>query len=157
MAVRINDVEGASDVRHDEVRYLHGRSELFAWWRPMTGSAEVSLTVRAGLGCTVVRVGGVLDLATAPDLKACLQQAIQDGARNIVLDIADVQFIDSSALGALVSIYKELQPRSGRLCLAAVPPLVLRVLRLTSVDRLVTVYDSVEAAEQDLAATDAGR
>jgi anti-sigma B factor antagonist len=122
----------------------------------MAGSAGVLLTVRAGRGCTVVQVDGALDLATAPELKAGLQQAIQDGARHIVLDLASVGFIDSSALGVLVSIYKQLLPRAGRLCLATVRPLVLRVLTLTSVDRLVKTYDSVAAAEDDLAAAGGG-
>jgi anti-sigma B factor antagonist len=118
----------------------------------MAASPGISLTVRAGRGCTVVQVNGALDLETTPDLRVCLQQAVLDGARHLVLDLADVRFVDSSGLGALVSVYKQLQPRSGRLCLVAVRPLVLRVLALTSVDRLVSIYDTVEAAEQDLAA-----
>ncbi len=118
----------------------------------MDKSVGVSLTTRQGRGCVVVNVVGVLDLATVPDLRACLQQAVQGGARCIVLDLAGVRFIDSSALGTIVLTYKELQPRAGRLCLAAVHPLMLRVFELTSVDRLVGIYPSVEAAEEDLAA-----
>jgi anti-sigma B factor antagonist len=100
----------------------------------------------------VVQVDGALDLATAPELKACLRQVMQDGAGHIVLEFAGVEFIDSSGLGVLVSIYKELPPRARRLCLVTVRPLVLRVLTLTSVDSLVGIYDSVAAAEDVLAA-----
>lgn len=123
----------------------------------MGGSAEVSLAARPGRGCTVVLVGGPLDLATVPDLRAFLQRVMDDGASTIVLDLAGVRFIDSSALGAIVSVYKELDRRAGRLCLAAVQPLVLRVFELTSVDSLVSIYDSVEAAEEDLAAAGGDR
>lgn len=118
----------------------------------MAGSADVTLESRPGRDCTVVRVVGTLDLATAPAMQACLQEAIDGGARVIVLDLDGVGLIDSSALGALVAVHKELRQHEGRLCLAAVRPLVRRVFELTSVDRLVRIYDSVEAAEADLAA-----
>jgi anti-sigma B factor antagonist len=119
----------------------------------MAGSSGVSLTTRPGRGCTVVQVAGELDMASAPDLRAGLKQAVDNGGDTIVLDLAGVRFIDSSGLGMIVLTYKELQLRAGRLCLAAVQPFVLKVLALTSVDSLVSIYDSVEAAEEDLAAT----
>jgi anti-sigma B factor antagonist len=118
----------------------------------MAGSSEVSLTIRPGRGCTVVRVTGELDLDSAPELRAGLRQAVDDGGDTIVLDLAGVPFIDSSGLGTIVLTYRELQARSGRLCLAAVQPFVLKVFALTSVDTLVSIYDSVEAAEDALAA-----
>ena len=117
----------------------------------MSGSAAVSLTTRPGRGCTVVQVVGERDMATEPALRGCLMRAVEDGARCIVLDLAGVRFIDSSVLGTIVLTYKALQERAGRLCLAAVQPLALRVLELTSVDRLVSIYPSVDAAEADLA------
>jgi anti-sigma B factor antagonist len=118
----------------------------------MAGSAELSLITRPGRGCTVVQVDGTLDLASTPAFRAYLRQVMDDGASVIVLDLAGVKFMDSSALGAIVSVYKELRQRAGRLCLAAVQPVVRRVFELTSVDRVVSIYDSVEAAEADLAA-----
>jgi anti-sigma B factor antagonist len=118
---------------------------------------DLSLTTRPGRGCTVVQVQGVLDLVTEPHLRACLEQAVQDGARCIVLDLAELRLMDSSGLGTVVLAHKMLQQHAGRLCLAAARPLVLRVLELTSVDRLVSIYDSVRAAEEDLAVGDGER
>lgn len=119
--------------------------------------AELSLQVRQGRGCTVVRLGGVLDLASEAGLRECLQTALDDGASHIVLDLAELRLMDSSGLGTIVTTYKTLQGRDGQLCLVAVQPLVRRVLELTSVDRLVSLHDTVEAAEEDLAATSGGR
>jgi anti-anti-sigma factor len=130
-----------------------GRPALLVRPRVLAGPAEVSLAARPGHGCTIVQVSGALHLATSPQLRTCVQQAIDGGASIIVLDLAGVRFVDSSALGAIVRIYKELHRRAGRLCLAAVRPSVLRVFQLTSVDRLVRIYDSVEAAEADVAAS----
>jgi anti-anti-sigma factor len=97
-----------------------------------------------------VQVGGVLDMATTPDVRRSLQHAVDDGARTVVLDLTGVRLIDSTALGTIVWLHKQLQERGGHVCVAAPQPLVLKVLELTSVDRLIRIYDSVEAAEDDL-------
>lgn len=108
--------------------------------------------VRQGRDSTVVRVGGIVDLSTESALRDCLRQAMADGARCIVLDLAGVPRLDSSGLGTIVSAFKVLQQRGGQLVLVAAQPSVLTVFQLTSVDRLLPMYDSVEAAEEDLAA-----
>lgn len=113
---------------------------------------DLSLTMLPGRDCTVVQVAGVLDLGTLPELRTCLKQAMDGGEARIVLDLAGVRLIDSSALGVLVSASQQLRQRSGVLCLACVQPLVRRVLELTSVDRLIDVHDTVAAAQESLAA-----
>jgi anti-sigma B factor antagonist len=93
-------------------------------------------------------------MATSPRLRESLQQLIDAGDRQLVVDLAGVGFMDSSALGALVTIFKALHDVGGRLCLAAVQPAVRSVLSITSVDRAIDVYDDVEAAEADVPSTD---
>ncbi len=115
---------------------------------------DLLLSARPGRGCTVVEVRGDLDMATAPQLREGLQRLIDAGDRQLVVDLADVAFMDSSALGALVVIFKALREVGGRLSLAAVQPTVHGVLRITSVDRVVDVYDSVRAAEADVPSVD---
>jgi anti-sigma B factor antagonist len=111
---------------------------------------DLSLATRPGRGCLVVHVGGVLDLATTADVRSSLQQALDDGARTVVLDLTGVRFIDSTALGMIAWLHQQLQERGGRVYVAAIEPIVLKVLELTSMDRLVRIYNSVEAAEDDL-------
>lgn len=108
------------------------------------------LSVRPGRGCTVLEVRGELDLATSPQLREGLQRLVDAGDRQVVVDLAGVGFMDSSGLGALVVMFKALRDVGGRLCLAAVQPAVRSVLTVTSVDRAVDIYDSVQAAEADL-------
>jgi anti-anti-sigma factor len=99
-----------------------------------------------------LQVGGVLDLATIPDVRSSLHQALDDGIGSVVLDLTGVRLIDSTALGMIVWLHQQLQERGGRVCVAATEPIVLSVFELTSVDRLIRIYDSVEAAEDDLPA-----
>ncbi|GAA3207960.1 STAS domain-containing protein [Dactylosporangium siamense] len=115
---------------------------------------DLSLSTRPGRGCTVVVAAGVLDLATVPQLRTCLELEMDGGALRIVLDLAGVRLIDSSALGTLVSVSRTLRQRAGLLCLAAPQPIVRQVFELTSVQRIVDVYDTVAAAEDGLVMAD---
>lgn len=65
----------------------------------------------------------------------------------MVIDMAGVGFMDSSAIGALVVMFRAFRDGGGRLCLAAVQPQVRSVLAVTTVDRAIDVYDTVQAAE----------
>ncbi|MFI7080389.1 STAS domain-containing protein [Micromonospora sp. NPDC049903] len=107
----------------------------------------LQVSARSGQGCTVVQVQGDLDMATSPQLRDTLQKLIDAGDRQVVVDMAGVGFMDSSALGALVVTFKSLRAVDGRLSLAAVQPGVRRVLSITSVDRVIDIYDDVPTAE----------
>ena len=111
---------------------------------------DLQLSARAGRACTVVLVAGELDMDTSAQLQDFLQDVVDAGAQQVVLDCAGLTFMDSSGLGLLVIYLKVLRDRGGRLCMAAVQPRVRAVLALSAVDQAVDVYDSVAAAEDDM-------
>ena len=113
---------------------------------------DLSFTSRPGRGCLIVHLEGVLDMSTVPQVRQHLQQALDTGARFVVLDLAAVRLLDSTALGMIVWLRKELLERDGRVYVTGARPVVLSVLHFTSVDRLVHLSDDVEAAEADIAA-----
>lgn len=117
---------------------------------------DLSLATRPGRGCVVVQVSGVVDLAAVPHVRRLLQDAMDAGAHTVVLDLPGVRLIDSTGLGMIVWLHKELHERGGRVRLAAPQPAVLRLLELTSMDRLIRIYGSVEAAEDDVRAVGEG-
>jgi anti-sigma B factor antagonist len=98
----------------------------------------------------VVQAHGVLDYATAPQLRQLLQQLLDDRPGRVVLDFTEISLMDSSGLGTLVLMFKAFREHGGRLSLAAAQPLVRSVLTFTSVDRVIDVYATVQAAEADL-------
>jgi len=114
------------------------------------------LSTRSGQGCTVVEVRGDLDMATSPRLRAGLQPLVDAGAGQVVVDLAGVAFMDSSALGALAVTFKALRAGGGRLCLAGPQEPVRGLLRVTSVDQVIDVYDTVAAAEASMPAGGGG-
>jgi len=82
---------------------------------------------------TVVAVGGELDLATAPELRACVEAALAEGVRDLCVDLSRTSFMDSSGLHLLARIEAEVRQRGGRLAIVCVPGPVLRVIELTGV------------------------
>jgi anti-sigma B factor antagonist len=111
---------------------------------------DLQLSARVGKACTVVEVGGQLDMDTGPELDDFLQDVADEGGRQVVLDFAGVSFLDSSGLGVLMVWYQALRSRGGRLSVAAVQERVAYVLRVSAVDQVMDLYDSVEAAEADM-------
>jgi anti-sigma B factor antagonist len=81
----------------------------------------------------------------APRFKAQLLQYIGTGNREIVLDMAAVTFIDSSGLGALVSILKAMG-RDGDLVLCGTTGTVISMFRLTRMDKVFRMFGTTDEA-----------
>jgi anti-sigma B factor antagonist len=86
-----------------------------------------------------------LDHDNAGVLRARLLDLAAAGERAIVVDLGRVAFLDSSALGAVLSGLKALGPE-GRLSLCALSPRVRHVIELTRLDRIVRLFETREAA-----------
>ena len=86
-----------------------------------------------------------LDAVIAGSFREAVVARIDQGERNIVLDMSQVSFMDSSGLGALVYVLKYLG-HTGRLHICGVTPGVMAVLKLTRMDRVLKTFDSRQAA-----------
>ena len=91
-----------------------------------------------------------IDAAVAVRFKDRMLELTQHPAKRIVLDLAKVEFLDSSGLGAVVGSMKQLG-RDRKLDLAGLTPTVDKVFRITRMDRVFQIYNDVEAALQDIA------
>ncbi len=95
----------------------------------------------------VLAVEGELDIASAPRLKAELHEPIGAGYHRIVLDLSDVTFIDSTALGVLVGVNYERRLVAGEgLVMAGLRPSVLKVLEVTGLVGSFDIAPDVESA-----------
>jgi anti-sigma B factor antagonist len=104
----------------------------------------VTVTVTTMPPHTVVAAAGELDLAMAPELRGCLHRLLDDGATDLVVDLTDASFVDSTILGVLVGAQQRLNRAGRRLTLVCSREAILRVLRLTSLDRVFVVRGSLE-------------
>jgi anti-sigma B factor antagonist len=95
-------------------------------------------------GDVVVRLAGEIDLHNAAEVGAALDQAGESGPDRVVVDLGEVDFVDSTALGTLIEGRKRLA--SSRLVLAAPGRDVRRALEVAGLLEHFDVHDSVDAA-----------
>jgi anti-sigma B factor antagonist len=89
-----------------------------------------------------------LDAHNSNDLKEELQRLFHDSKKNILIDLSEVRFIDSSGLGALVSGFKNAITNQGNLKLSGLQPQVKSMFELTRLHRVFEIFPStVEAVE----------
>jgi anti-sigma B factor antagonist len=93
----------------------------------------------------VVRLGGELDLYNAPQVRKALIEAASDSASRVVVDLSEVEFLDSTALGILIEASRRLDNRSAFL-LAAPRLETRRALEISGLDQHFSVHDSVSEA-----------
>ena len=86
-----------------------------------------------------------LDAYAAPGFRDRLSECIAQGHHRIVLDLSDVDFLDSTGLGAIVSSFKRLDGR-GTMIICNAHEMVLDVFRLTRMDRVFAIAPSLERA-----------
>jgi anti-sigma B factor antagonist len=97
----------------------------------------------------VVAVSGEVDLFTAPEFKQRVMAPIAAGIDRVVVDLTETTFIDSSSLGALIGAHRRLRQRGGRLVVACESEAILKTFRITGLDGVFTVVNSVQAALGD--------
>jgi anti-sigma B factor antagonist len=98
----------------------------------------------ASEGVAVIALRGELDMAAAAAIRSHVDRA--SGGRGLVLDLAEVTFVDSSILKELLRAATELDRYETRLVLAGVPPAVQRLLDLTRTAELFTIAPDRAAA-----------
>lgn len=91
-------------------------------------------------GATVIRVRGELDMSTSPELAKAVTTAGADTDR-VRLDLTDVTFLDSSAIGALVAVGGELAQGGSRLQIGPRSDIVNRVLEITGLAEPSDAFD----------------
>jgi anti-sigma B factor antagonist len=93
----------------------------------------------------VIAVPGELDLATAPRLKWPLVDAIDAGARVLIVDLSGVTFMDSTALGVLIGIRRTLKLGS-RLAIVCTDPEVLKIFEISGLDAVFQIFPIFDEA-----------
>jgi len=87
-----------------------------------------------------------LDAHNSGELKERILKIFEGGARNLIVDLDQVQFIDSSGLGALLSGYKNANLRSSAFALAGLQPRVRSMFELTRLHRVFDIYPALQDA-----------
>ena len=97
-------------------------------------------------GNTVLEVVGELDAYTSPRLREQLVDQSRAGRHRLVVDLAEVSFMDSSGLGVLVGGLKRARAAGGSVTLTGASAHILGVLRITGLTRVFAVYATTAEA-----------
>jgi anti-sigma B factor antagonist len=100
---------------------------------------------------TVVPIGGEVTFSNVAEFDRKLERAFAEGARNLVIDLTEVTFIDSSGLSALLTASTRARERGGAVALVLAQGEPPSIFRFRGVDRLLSLYASREEAQEAFA------
>lgn len=99
-------------------------------------------------GVDLLILQGRLDVSTAKDIKEKISSLTRKNRVKLVIDMADVHFIDSSGLGSLVSSLRSVNKLGGDIKIASLQDQVRAIFELTRLDRIFEIFNEREAATE---------
>ena len=85
---------------------------------------------------TLLKIDGTLDALTAPELRPVLDQLVSEGRKSVTVDLSHLRLIDSSGVGALVSLLKRVRGYGGEVRVAGVRDQPLAIFKLLQLHRV---------------------
>ncbi len=107
---------------------------------------ELALSTRESDGVLILDVAGEIDVYTSPKLRERLVSLVDGGVRTLVVDLDNVDFIDSTGLGVLVGVLKRIRATGGRMSLVCGQDGLLRVFKITGLEKVFDIHATVAAA-----------
>ena len=109
---------------------------------------KINISVQHRDNATVVSISGHITELEADELSNTFDEILESQKYNIVLDLADVAFLSSTGIGQIMRVFRTTRENGGFIRLAQVQPLVAEVFRVTKLDKLLGIYNTIEEALQ---------
>jgi anti-anti-sigma factor len=118
---------------------------------PETLTLTVSLrgTREVRDNCQLFRLAGLFDAFSEPTFRKVLDKFVDDGPKNFILDLSQIDFVDSSGLGALVQLVKKVQGAGGTLQIVS-NPRVTQTVKLVRLEQFLSLQTSVDVALENV-------
>jgi anti-sigma B factor antagonist len=100
-------------------------------------------------GMQVFELSGSLDIATSPTVRASLLDASARGDHRLIVDLTNVDFLDSTGLGALIGAQRRAKEFAGEVRLVVKEGQIVRLLRITGLLKIFAVYSTLNDAVND--------
>jgi anti-sigma B factor antagonist len=94
----------------------------------------------------LVHLQGELDIYSARQFKAAVFEGISEGATRVIVDLGEVVFIDSTALGVVASGVRTIDAQGGILDIVCGDKNITRLFEITGLDRVLQIYGSRDEA-----------
>ena len=118
------------------------------WYNRGVDLLKVSVRARESDGqpYTLMEITGEADVTNTDELRRLLDEEVARQPRTLIIDLSGLRFMDSSALHALLRANRSLDRQGRILALVSPQAAVAKILRLTTADRLIPVFDTVAEA-----------
>lgn len=113
----------------------------------------MNISAESRENCTVLRLEGRLDLNSSSKLKEQVKELVSEGSTNIVLDLGGVGFVNSSGLGTLVSILKDVRIVKGQMVLCKPAQYVQEIFEITQLSHIFDIYANENEAVESMKVT----
>ncbi len=94
----------------------------------------------------VISLEGELDIENSSSLKGEVRNKVSSEYPNLVIDLTKVSYVDSSGLGTLIALQKDARFNGGALSVVGASEQIKRVMKMTNIDKLFELYDTLEEA-----------
>jgi anti-anti-sigma factor len=138
-------------ITYSHKRHSHGWNHLILYKTYETKESLMEISHTTIENILVIKPEyNTLDAKEVPDFKAHFQRIVYDenhsGTKSVVLDMSNLDFIDSSGLGSLLSVLRSLRDKGGQLKLAGMKKPVFTIFELVSMNKAFETYDTVDLA-----------
>ena len=99
----------------------------------------------------VVEVQGEIDVYASPRVKEMINELIEQGRFNLIIDLEGVRYIDSTGLGVLIGALKKVREHEGRILLICTNPQIKKIFNITGLVKIFEIYKDEEEALKALA------
>lgn len=111
---------------------------------------DLKIDVAEKDGVVLLKLNGEVDVYTAPKLKSRLVDLVDQGKFKIVVDLEEVDFMDSSGLGVLVGGLKRVRSHDGAIALICTQENILKIFRITGLVKVFPIFENQDQAVQSV-------
>ncbi len=111
---------------------------------------DLKIEVEEKDGVMLLKLDGEVDVYTAPKLKSRLVDLVDQGKFKIVVDLEQVDFMDSSGLGVLVGGLKRVRSHDGAIALICTQENILKIFRITGLVKVFPIFEDQDKAIQSV-------
>lgn len=112
---------------------------------------DIKVGVRDAQGdCSVVQITGEIDVYTSPKVKDAIGSLIDRGVYNLIINLENVRYIDSTGLGVLIGGLKRVREHGGSVNLVCTNPQIRKIFDITGLVKIFGIFESEDAAMKAL-------
>ena len=107
---------------------------------------DIKVDIKEGEGCNILNVCGDVDVYTSPKVKESINALIEKEIYNIVVNLEDVRYVDSTGLGVWIGALKRVKEHNGNIVLVCTNPQIKKIFQITGLVKIFSIFANNEDA-----------